>query len=157
MKKILGFPGHDSKDGKNPIFERNHYRSKVCCQDTCCKQVTIIIMIFMIMSIFKIIMISLCSGCRNIDCATTVQPGRRHQETLFMQGFHQHHHHHCHRHHHRSSLTKDTRPWDSVEDLACPVVLTSSGCASGHDDDRVRVVIGKSEIFCKIHITTRIL
>ena len=32
----------------------------------------------------------------------------------------------------------DGRPWDSVEDLACPVVLTSSGCASGylhHDHD----------------------
>ena len=32
----------------------------------------------------------------------------------------------------------DGRPWDSVEDLACPVVLTSSGCASGylhHDDE----------------------
>ena len=26
----------------------------------------------------------------------------------------------------------DGRPWDSVEDLACPVVLTSSGCASGY-------------------------
>ena len=27
------------------------------------------------------------------------------------------------------------RPWDSVEDLACPVVLTSSGCASGKVGD----------------------
>ena len=55
MKKFLGFPGHDSKDGKNPLFKRNHNRSKVCCQDTCCKPVTIIIMIFIIMIIITII------------------------------------------------------------------------------------------------------
>lgn len=37
-----------------------------------------------------------------------------------------------------ASPSRDTlhaRPWDSVEDLACPVVLTSSGCASGCNSD----------------------
>lgn len=37
-----------------------------------------------------------------------------------------------------ASPSRDTlhaRPWDSLEDLACPVVLTSSGCASGCNSD----------------------
>jgi len=39
-----------------------------------------------------------------------------------------------------ASPSRDTlhaRPWDSVEDLACPVVLTSSGCASGCNSDHL--------------------